>query len=88
MEGSEGVVNKNKVEKVRTINIPLVKITSIYTSNSKMTEKSGCLSKTKKRTECTLTINAQGKPIEFYTGPDSTVNDEFVRSFLEISDYF
>lgn len=69
-----------------TINIPLVKITSLTTSSTKA-EQSGCLSK-KSRMEYHLSINAQGEELKIFTGYDSTVNDEFVRSFLEISDYF
>lgn len=69
-----------------TFNIPLVKITSIETSGQTSQEK-GCLSK-KNHAKYKLTINAQGDEITIYTGVDSSVNDEFVRSFLEISDYF
>lgn len=83
-----GLFSKNKTEGAMTINIPLVKVTSIETSNSRTTQKSGCLSKTKKNVEYYLTINAQGSNLEIFTGGDSTVNDEFVRSFLEVSDYF
>lgn len=81
-----GRFSKDKDYEVVTMNIPLVKITSIETSNSSQTVK-GCLHKSKE-ISYSLRINAQGQSLSIYTGKDSTVNDEFVRSFLEISDYF
>lgn len=68
-----------------TFNIPIVKITSITTSSSSV--QSGCLKKSN-NSRYELIINAQGDELAVYTGKDSSVNDEFVRSFLEISDYF
>lgn len=71
---------------VSTINIPIAKVTSITTTASASDSK-GCLSKSKER-EYRLVLNAQGQVYSAYTGVDSTVNDEFIRSFLENSDYF
>lgn len=70
-----------------TFNVPLVKVTSLTTSSSSMDIK-GCLKKSSKSKEYYLHINAQGDEISFYTGPDCTVNDQIIRSFLEVSDYF
>lgn len=81
-----GRFSKDRDWDIVTMNIPLVKITSIETSNSSETVK-GCLHKTQS-VSYSLRINAQGQTLSIYTGKDSTVNDEFVRSFLEISDYF
>ena len=69
-----------------TINIPIAKVTSITTTASASDSK-GCLSKSKTR-EYRLILNAQGQEFSAYTGVDSSVNDEFIRSFLENSDYF
>ena len=86
VETDGGFFNKVKSESVSTINIPLVKVTSIETGSNKNTTK-GCLSKSKD-VEYYLILNAQGGDLKIKTGPDSRVNDEFVKSFLEVSDYF
>lgn len=90
VESSEivgGRFSKDKNSEVQTINVPIVKITSLTTTCSTNTIKSGCLSKSKE-VSYYLYINAQGHSLKCYTGKDSTVNDQFIRSFLEISDYF
>ncbi len=79
---------KTKTETVTvTFNVPLVKVTSLTTSSSS-TDVQGCLKKSSKSKRHYLHINAQGDEISFYTGPDCTVNDQIIRSFLEVSDYF
>lgn len=82
-EGS--FLKKSKSTTVYTFNIPLVKITSLETSGE--SSSGGCLNK-KSSPSYFFTINAQGSITKFYTGMDSTVNDQLIRSFLEVSDYF
>lgn len=75
---------KEKEKEIYTFNIPLVKVTFLETVSQ---PTFGCLNRAKGRS-FHLIINAQGYNIRFYTGPDSKVNDEIIRSFLEVSDYF
>ncbi len=82
----EGMTKKIASRDTITFNLPLAKVTSLTTTSSS-TEAKGCLKKHEDR-ENYLIINAQGDEIKFYTGPDCTVNDQIIRSFLEVSDYF
>ena len=78
-------LKKSRKRTVITFNIPLVKVTSLSTSSDSTT--SGCLKKSHDH-EYFFSINAQGSKTVFYTGKNSQVNDEIVKSFLEVSDYF
>ncbi len=81
-----GWSKKIAIQETITFNLPLAKVTSLTTTSSS-SETKGCLKKHEEH-ENFLIINAQGDEIKFYTGKDCTVNDQIIRSFLEVSDYF
>ena len=66
-----------------TVNVPLTKVSSMSVFHME-TPKGGCLGG--KIHAYTLNLNVQGGTYSFYVGTDNRAANEFVRTFLDITE--
>lgn len=75
--------NVNWNAKTQTINVPVSKVSSVTVEREEKMG-GGCLST--KSSAYVLVLNVQGGIYRIYTGENSTIADEFVRSYLDFED--
>ncbi len=80
---NENLKAKKQTVNDETVNVPISKVSSMSVFHME-TPKGGCLGG--KIHAYALRLNVQGGNYEFYVGPDNRAANEFVRTFLDISE--